>query len=88
MAVSAVLKGKVFVQIGDGELFEVGTVDIPINITAGSDDHDHKLVQHRDGKPPWCQTCGRDALGHPAYSFINGFRHAMGLQPAPTPTNE
>lgn len=23
----------------------------------------HALVQHRDGKPPWCRTCGRDARG-------------------------
>lgn len=25
------------------------------------DPHDHKPVQHRDGKPPWCKTCGLDA---------------------------
>lgn len=24
------------------------------------DPHDHKPVQHRDGKPPWCRTCGLD----------------------------
>jgi hypothetical protein len=24
---------------------------------------DHKLVQHRDMKRPWCNSCGRDTLG-------------------------
>jgi hypothetical protein len=23
----------------------------------------HRPVQHRDRKPPWCDTCGRDQLG-------------------------
>lgn len=26
---------------------------------------DHREVQHRDGKPPWCRACGW-AHGHPA----------------------
>lgn len=25
---------------------------------------EHKLVQHRDRKPPWCNRCGRDKDGH------------------------
>lgn len=24
---------------------------------------EHKPVQHRDGKPPWCNLCGRDVFG-------------------------
>ena len=24
---------------------------------------DHRPVQHRDGKPPWCKTCGLTAYG-------------------------
>lgn len=24
---------------------------------------DHKPVQHRDGKPPWCNKCGLTAHG-------------------------
>lgn len=24
---------------------------------------DHRPIQHRDGKPPWCRTCGRTADG-------------------------
>lgn len=23
----------------------------------------HKVVQHRDAQPPWCETCGRGADG-------------------------
>lgn len=26
-----------------------------------NDLHEHKPVQHRDGKPPWCNTCGMTA---------------------------
>lgn len=25
--------------------------------------HAHAPVQHRDGKSPWCKTCGLDASG-------------------------
>lgn len=25
--------------------------------------HEHRLVQHRDGMPPWCKVCGRDSAG-------------------------
>lgn len=25
---------------------------------------DHKPVQHRDSKPPWCNTCGLTDSGH------------------------
>ena len=24
---------------------------------------DHRVVQHRDGKPPWCPHCGRNSTG-------------------------
>lgn len=24
---------------------------------------DHHVVQHRDGKPPWCPHCGRNSTG-------------------------
>jgi hypothetical protein len=26
--------------------------------------HDHKPVQHRDGRPPWCNECGLTASFH------------------------
>ena len=26
---------------------------------------DHREVQHRDGKPPWCKSCGWH-YGHPS----------------------
>lgn len=25
--------------------------------------HNHQPIQHRDGKPPWCPTCGLTAEG-------------------------
>lgn len=24
---------------------------------------DHRVIQHRDGKPPWCPHCGRNSTG-------------------------
>lgn len=33
---------------------------------------DHKPVQHRDGKVPWCPKCGRDARGHRPTSSVVG----------------
>ena len=24
---------------------------------------DHHVIQHRDGKPPWCPHCGRSTIG-------------------------
>lgn len=24
----------------------------------------HRPTQHRDGKRPWCKSCGRDSLGN------------------------
>jgi hypothetical protein len=24
----------------------------------------HRLAQHRDKLPPWCNSCGRDAMGY------------------------
>lgn len=39
--------------------------DCPVNAVTIVDgcEHDkcrdHRLVQHRDGKPPWCKTCGK-----------------------------
>lgn len=26
---------------------------------------DHHVIQHRDGKPPWCPHCGRNSTGTP-----------------------
>lgn len=34
----------------------------------------HKPMQHRDGKPPWCRTCGRDATGRVPVSVIDKLR--------------
>lgn len=28
---------------------------------ASRTDHEHRPVQHRDGKPPWCKVCGLTA---------------------------
>lgn len=33
-------------------------------------DHEHKPVQHRDGKPPWCKGCGLTAEGRVPVSRI------------------
>jgi hypothetical protein len=30
--------------------------------------HHHKPVQHRDGKPPWCNHCGLTSDGKPPVS--------------------
>jgi len=32
--------------------------------------HNHKPVQHRDGKPPWCPTCGLTADGNEPVSHL------------------
>jgi len=36
------------------------------------DPHDHKPVQHRDGKPPWCKECGLDKDFKDPSSMISG----------------
>lgn len=37
--------------------------------------HDHKPVQHRDGKPPWCRACGLTATYEvPKSRFQKGAR--------------
>lgn len=31
--------------------------------TVSTKEHHHRLVQHRDGRPPWCPSCRRTASG-------------------------
>lgn len=39
------------------------------------EEHDHKAVQHRDGRQPWCKGCGLTANGEvPAYTTALGKR--------------
>ena len=42
--------------------------------TTQSQDHMHELVQHRDGKPPWCNVCLRTADGRLARDIPFGAR--------------
>ena len=39
----------------------VGIIDCP----------DHRPVQHRDGKPPWCKACGLTACGTEPIGFFD-----------------
>lgn len=39
-----------------------------------SDGHEHRPVQHRDGKPPWCRECGLTADFKMPVSRIGGGR--------------
>lgn len=41
------------------------------NGSAGGD-HDHRPVQHRDGKPPWCKVCGLTTEGLEPVSRLSG----------------
>lgn len=36
----------------------VETSEPPTEAEPDSTEHAHKPVQHRDGKEPWCKTCG------------------------------
>ncbi|MGO3887003.1 MAG: hypothetical protein ACTJHU_11970 [Mycetocola sp.] len=53
--------------------------------------HDHKPVQHRDGKPPWCNVCGLTAGGTiPATKLIAqvpGGPAYVGIMPASPETS-
>ena len=56
--------GKRMIELGM-QLRDHG-FDVPIEYTMPSDieqDHDHLPVQHRDGRPPWCNACGLTAGG-------------------------
>ena len=50
--------------MGSGPTFAISEgwnekVDPPVNKRPDNvQEHIHKPVQHRDGKPPWCHTCG------------------------------
>lgn len=35
-----------------------------VNAVADACPGEHKTVQHRDGKSPWCHECGRTDRGH------------------------
>lgn len=81
-ALIASIAGKVLIQVAGMDPVEVGTIEIPIHagaperigkeiaqafVSIGSDEHEHKPVQHRDGKPPWCNECGLTADGEEPY---------------------
>lgn len=38
---------------------------------------DHKPVQHRDGKPPWCNTCGRATVPDAATAAVERVRAVL-----------
>lgn len=48
-----------------------GACDVSGKHTRPIDCPDHKPVQHRDGKPPWCRTCGLTADGTRPVSGIS-----------------
>lgn len=46
---------------------------------------DHRPVQHRDGKQPWCEQCGCDATGvHKSKMPGPGSKPAAGVRPSGT----
>mgnify|MGYP003585571553 CR=1 FL=1 len=53
-------------MVESGQLVELGfssTGARCYGVNIMSDCQDHRPVQHRDGKPPWCKTCGLTAYG-------------------------
>ena len=68
----ATLEGPHYVNLGDwiirgvkGEFYscEPDVFEATYEPVAVIDCQDHRPVQHRDGKPPWCKTCGLTAYG-------------------------
>ncbi|WP_030147692.1 hypothetical protein [Mycetocola saprophilus] len=47
------------------EIENEDTVPISTGIWADREHSLHELVQHRDGKEPWCKGCGLNAAGQP-----------------------
>lgn len=60
-----------------GEMVATRVLELPAreeentNGSAGGD-HDHRPVQHRDGKPPWCKVCGLTTEGLEPVSRLSG----------------
>lgn len=52
-------------------LYEASLDDIPPKPACA----DHKPVQHRDGKEPWCKACGLNAKGTEASSRLRPAEH-------------
>lgn len=52
-----------------GPLTDMPAADTPETVFPRCDRHSE--VQHRDGKPPWCNACGwhRGSLGSPAQHY-------------------
>ena len=68
----ATLEGPHHANLGDwiirgvkGEFYpcKPDVFEITYEPVAVIDCPDHRPVQHRDGKPPWCKTCGLTAYG-------------------------
>lgn len=68
----ATLEGPHYVNLGDwiirgvkGEFYpcKPDVFEATYEPVAVIDCPDHRPVQHRDGKPPWCKTCGLTAYG-------------------------
>lgn len=68
----ATLEGPHYANLGDwiirgvqGEFYpcKPDIFDATYEPVAVIDCPDHQPVQHRDGKPPWCKTCGLTAYG-------------------------
>lgn len=57
---------SIFIQVLDGNnearKAETSLMNVLIKVNDGAE-HIHQPVQHRDGKPPWCNTCGLTAEG-------------------------
>ena len=68
----ATLEGPHHANLGDwiirgvkGEFYpcKPDVFEVTYEPVAVIDCPDHRPVQHRDGKPPWCKTCGLTAYG-------------------------
>lgn len=40
------------------QTIQIEQIDSPNGESWSIEPHDHAPVQHRDGKPPWCNACG------------------------------
>lgn len=64
------------VEVETVELYELGDPDpVSVVVMCGGD---HKPVQHRDAREPWCRNCGRTKDGREPKSFIKRDKNKEG----------
>lgn len=57
---------------------QIEEIEAPSGESWSIEPHEHDPVQHRDGKPPWCNTCKRTADGRCAQCMLP-LRETAGL---------